>query len=123
MSRSTQIAWLFWGSTALSAAVLILLVVNMALASGNRARQAEFSERAQTIAEVAQRSRNVPLVRDLVIAAQKEPNAKIRALLTKYGIVFAPPMPPAPRDERLDGPPDDDPPSVLSTSSPPMKRP
>jgi hypothetical protein len=122
MSRPTQIAILFWGSTLLSAAALVLLVVNVLVASGNRARQAEIGQRAQIIADVAQRSRNVPLIRDLVIAAQKEPNTKIRALLTKYGIVFAPALPAPQSEQRLEAPSDDDdPPAALSTASPAKK--
>jgi hypothetical protein len=118
MSRPAQIALLFWGATALSTAAPVLLIMNMVVGSANRSRQVEISQRAQTISEVAQRSRNVPLIRDLVIAAQKEPNAKIRALLTKYGIVFAPAMPVPERDPRLVGPPDDDQPAALSTWTP-----
>jgi hypothetical protein len=122
MSRPMQIAVLFWGATVVSAVALVLLVVNMMVASGNRARQAELGQRAQIIADVAQRSRNVPLIRDLVIAAQKEPNTKIRALLTKYGIVFAPILPTPQSEQRREAPlDDDDPPAALSTASPEKK--
>jgi hypothetical protein len=119
MPRPAQITLLFWGATVLSGIALVLLVVNMRVASGNRVRQAEIGQRAQIIADVAQRSRNVPLIRDLVIAAQKEPNTKIRALLTKYGIVFAPALPAPQSEHRLEAPPDDDdPPAALSTAAP-----
>jgi hypothetical protein len=90
----------------------------MALAADNRVRQAALGRRAQTIAEVAQRSRNVPLIRDLVVAAQQEPNVKIRQLLTKYGIVFAPTLPAPALDPQRDAPPDGDTSPPLSPSSP-----
>lgn len=94
MSKSAQIRAVFWGATGLSVLALVMLVVNIVVISGNQARQAEINQRAQTISEIVQRSRNVPLIRDLVVAAQKEPNAKIRGLLAKYGIAFAPTLPP-----------------------------
>jgi hypothetical protein len=93
MSKSAQIRAVFWGTTGLSVLALVMLVVNIVVISGNQARQAEINQRTQTISEIVQRSRNVPLIRDLVIAAQKEPNAKIRGLLAKYGIAFAPTLP------------------------------
>jgi hypothetical protein len=77
---------LFWVATVVSVLTLVLLIVNMSLVSGNAGRQAEIARRAQVISDAVQRSRGTPLVRDLIIAAQKEPNEKVRALLTRYGI-------------------------------------
>jgi hypothetical protein len=93
MSRIAQIRAVVWGTTGLSLLALVMLVVNIVTGTGNQARQAELNQRVQTISEIAQRSRNLPLIRDLVIAAQKEPNAKIRALLAKYRIAFVPTAP------------------------------
>lgn len=86
---------LFWTATILGAASVCLIGVNLVLVQGNSARQAEFAQRADLIAAMAQRSRATPLVRDLVLAAQKEQNSAIRALLARYGIPYQAPQPAA----------------------------
>jgi hypothetical protein len=86
---------LFWAATALGAAALFLIFVNMWMSSGNAERQAEIAQRAQVVAAATERSRAMPLVHDLVIAAQKEQNTAVRALLAKYGIPYQQPAEPA----------------------------
>lgn len=80
---------IFWPTTIGATAVLVLIVVNAILVSGNQTLQGEINARQLTIANSAQRGRNSPLVRELVLAAQKEKNTKIRDLLEKYGIAYA----------------------------------
>jgi hypothetical protein len=85
----------FWITTGIASVALIFSIYNAFLAGANADRQAEVIERANLISAMNERRQNLPLIRDLLIAAQKEPNDKIRALLSKYGIPFAPPAPAA----------------------------
>jgi hypothetical protein len=83
--------FIFWPTTIGATAVLVLIVGNAILVSGNQTLQGEINARQLTIADAVQRGRNSPLVRELVLAAQKEKNTKIRDLLEKYGIAYAEP--------------------------------
>ncbi len=86
----------FWMTTAIASVTLILSVYNSFLAGANETRQTQLLARANLISAMNERRQNLPLIRDLLVAAQKEPNEKIRALLTRYGIAFTPPPSSAP---------------------------
>ena len=81
----------FLVTTAVAFVALVLSIVDAFLLSANESRRAEVLQRSNVIAAMNERRQNLPLLRDLLIAAQKEPNEKIRQLLTKYGIPFTPP--------------------------------
>ena len=82
---------LFWITSGIAGVALLLAIYDAALTGGNETRQTDLVQRANLISAMSERRQNLPLIRDLLIAAQKEPNEKIRALLTKYGIPFTPP--------------------------------
>jgi hypothetical protein len=89
--RETIEKLLFASSTGLGSVALVLMGVNAWMGADNNARQAAIDQRADFIAAMTERSRDAPLVRDLLIAAQKPPNEAIRALLTKHGVAFEAP--------------------------------
>lgn len=84
-----------WVVTALAAASLVLVVVNMVLALGNEQTRTAVNARQQFINQNAQAgSLDNALIRALVGEAVNNGNAEIQALLTRAGVTYAP-NPPA----------------------------
>ncbi len=84
-----------WVATALAAASLVLVVVNMVLALGNEQARTAANARQQFISQNSQAgSLDNALIRALVGEAVNNNNAEIQALLTRAGVTYAP-NPPA----------------------------
>jgi hypothetical protein len=81
---------LYWTLVALSAATLILVVVNIFLARDVRSVQAEVNQRQQFINQSIRLSQvNSVLIRALAQAAINDKDDKLRALLAENGITVA----------------------------------
>lgn len=79
----------YWGSLLLSAAALVLVVVNISLANGNRDLQRDVATRQTTINGGQQLSQlNQALAQALAEAAVKNNNLEARDLLTAQGITL-----------------------------------
>ena len=98
--------WEFWLLTLPALAVAVLVVVNIALFTANRAAQAEVATRAQYIQQTAQLE---PLYREMVKAladlSVRNNDRELRDMLAKQGITVSanPPAaapPPAPEPKK-----------------------
>ena len=82
--------WEFWLLTLPALAVAVLVVVNIALFTANRAAQAEVSSRAQFIQQTAQLE---PLYREMVKAladlSVRNNDRELRDMLAKQGITVS----------------------------------
>ena len=77
----------YWIATFVSAVALILLVINVTLALGNRSLQAEVSSRQATLnAGQGYSQLNQSLVQALAEASVKSGDSQIRGLLASQGI-------------------------------------
>lgn len=83
------------GTTLLAGVSLVLVVVNIVLASINASAQAEANRRQQTLAEAARLNAvNTLLTRALVQQASTGNDAKIQELLKTAGVPFTAPAKP-----------------------------
>lgn len=79
----------YWGSLLLSAVALVLVVVNISLANGNRDLQRDLATRQATINAGQQLSQlNQGLAQALAEAAVKNNNLQARDLLATQGITL-----------------------------------
>lgn len=81
-----------YGATVfLSLVALLLLVINITIITGNRAKQAQIEERQNMIAKGLSMSKiNEALVQALADATTKNNDAMLRELLTSQGITIKP---------------------------------
>jgi len=87
MAMNEKIA--YWGSVGLSALALVMLVVNVALLTENRATQLDVNNRQNTIAGGSTMNQvNQALVQAMAQAAIKDNDTKMRELLTSQGITL-----------------------------------
>lgn len=79
----------YCGAVLFSSIALVLLVINVSLATVNRAAQMEINQRQATLAAGQQLSQlNQGLVQMMAEAAIKNNNTKLRDLLTAQGITL-----------------------------------
>ena len=77
----------FWITTTLAILVLLLLIVNMVLFSGNRGLQAEVAGRQQYIQQSAQlETLYRSIVNDLATLATRNRDDQVLAMLAAHGI-------------------------------------
>lgn len=82
-------------ATLLAGVSLILVIVNIVLASINASAQAEANRRQQALAQAAQLNAvNSLLERALVQQAEQANDSKVQDLLKKAGVAFTPPAKP-----------------------------
>ena len=80
---------LFWVTTGLAVAALVLVVINAGLTLSNRSAQTEINQRQQYINQNLQASRVLEaLVRALATASVNNKDEALRQLLTQHGITF-----------------------------------
>ena len=83
------------GTTLLAGVSLVLVIVNIALASINASAQREANRRQQMLAEAARLNAvNTLLTRALVQQAEQGNDAKVQDLLKKAGVSFTAPAKP-----------------------------
>ena len=112
-----------WVATALAAASLVLVVVNMVLALGNEQARTEANARQQFISQNGQAgSLDNALIRALVGEAVNNNNTEIQALLTRAGVNYAP-NPPAPAGAGAAPGPTPTEPSAAAPAPPPAGKP
>jgi len=84
---STLRNWLFWTATGLATVVVVLIVTNALLLSGNRAIQVEVNARQRFINQSIQLSRlHQDLVNTLAGLAVRNKNDALRQILADVGI-------------------------------------
>ncbi|HEX9836607.1 MAG TPA: hypothetical protein VGB90_07110 [Alphaproteobacteria bacterium] len=86
-----RLGWLGWTATGVGVITLVLVVVNIVLATGNGALQREVNARQQQINEgIRVNNASNQMVQLLAAVAARTNDAEIRALLERHGTVLAP---------------------------------